>query len=129
MSGSSTPEPIHAPVLAMDDLIPVEEMETRTTRMRERIGRRRGTRRVAKEKMREWGTVTPAVPPLSSFKAMVCGTASAYHAAWRAVVATSPAKDPAGERLPQKIPHGEAEKTCPEPRAVNCQSGKAAKRG
>ena len=84
---------------------------------------------MAKERMWEWGTVTPSVPPLSPFKVMVCGTASAYHAAWRAVVATYPAKDPAGERLPQKIPHDEAEKTRPKPRAENCQSGKAAERG
>ena len=84
---------------------------------------------MAKERMREWGTVTPTIPPLSPFKVMDCETASAHHAAWRAVMATFPAKDPAGEQLPQKIPHGEAEKTCPESRAENCQSGKAAEHG
>ena len=46
------------------------------------------------------GTVTPVVPPLSSFEATVGRTASAHHAAWRAVVATSPTKDPVGARLP-----------------------------
>ena len=115
----------------MDVLFPVEEKTMSKTREceGERIGERRRIRGMAKERMREWGTVLLTVPPLSPFKAMVCGTASAHHAAWRAVVATSPTKDPAGARLPQKIPHDEAEKTCPEPRAENRRSGKAAERG
>ena len=45
------------------------------------------------------------------------------------IVATFSAKDPAGELLPQKIPHDEAEKTQPKPLAENCQSNKAAECG
>ena len=44
--------------------------------------------------MQEWGTVTSTVPSLSPFKGKGCGTASAHHDAWSAVVATPPQKIP-----------------------------------
>ena len=79
--------------------------------------------------MREWGTITTAVPPLSPFKAAAYGTAPAHRAVWSAVADTFTVEDPTSVQLPQKIPHDEAEETCPKPRAENLQSGKAVERG
>ena len=122
MSESSTLEPIQAPVLAMDDLFPVGEMTTmtKTKREREEFGDHRRTRRMAKERMREWGTVTPAVPVFPLLKQWTAEPPPHITPRGALIVATFSAKDPAGKRLPQKIPHDEAEKTHPGPRVENC---------
>ena len=114
MNASSTAEPIHAPELAMDDLFPVgEEAKTRTARMRERIEEHRGARRAAKKAKREWGTVTPAVPPSFLFESKRQWNRLRSSCHVERGCATLPANDPACKRLPQKIRPVEAEATCP----------------
>ena len=105
-------ERIHAPVLAMDDLLPVVgEAGAGTTRLGEEIGRERETRGLAKKMKRERGTITLIFPPLFPFKA---GQAeplrSARHVGREQAALT--ADDPASQRLPQKIQFVEAEATC-----------------
>ena len=114
MKTSSTTEPIHAPELAMEDLFPVgEEAKTRTARTRERIEEHRGARRAAKKAKREWGTVTPAIPPFFLFKSKRQRDRLRSSRHVERGRATLPADDPARKRLPQRILPDEAEATCP----------------
>ena len=57
-------ERIHAPVLAMDDLLPVVgEAGAETTRLGEEIGRERETRGLAKKMKREKGNDNSDLSP------------------------------------------------------------------
>ena len=106
-------ERIHAPVLAMDDLLPVVgEAGAEMTRSGEEIGRERETRRLAKKMKREKGNDNSDLSPLFPLKA---GQAeplrSTCHVGREQAAPT--ADDPTSQRLPQKIQFGEAEATCP----------------